>query len=115
MAALVVGQVGRRLAELPADQTRVFAVRLVSLLVSVQRLFEGETPATLRAREGPLPGVDPPVGFKQRQKPEGFLTVRTAEASFFICYNLTGGLLLCSLLRLGDTLILEVLAYRRLH
>lgn len=43
---------------------------LVRLLVPLQRLFEGELPSALRARERLLARVDAPVGFQQRLESE---------------------------------------------
>lgn len=63
VGALVLSLGRQGLEELPTDQAFIHPTRLVCLLVPLQRLFERETPPTLRTQEGLLTRVDPLVGF----------------------------------------------------
>lgn len=78
-------QLRRRREEPSADGAAVAAgCRVVHELVPLQRLLDGEAATALSADEGPLARVHAPVRSEVGPKPEALLTVRTAEACFFV-------------------------------
>lgn len=74
---------------LAADQAPVLAAGLVSLLVSLQRLLEGEPASALGAEERLLTRVTPLMSFEQRLELEALLAVGTTERCLFVCRRLS--------------------------